>query len=1092
MPVDHLWYKDAVIYQLHVKTFFDSNDNGIGDFAGLTTKLDYIQSLGVTAVWLLPFYPSPLRDDGYDIADYRSVHPAYGNIRDFRRFVRAAHARGLKVITELVVNHTSDQHPWFQRARRAKPGSKWRNYYVWSDSDQKYQGTRIIFTDTEKSNWSWDPEAEAYYWHRFFSHQPDLNFDNPHVLEEVIRTMRFWLDLGVDGLRLDAIPYLCEREGTNNENLPETHAIIRKLRAVIDENYDGKMLLGEANQWPEDVLPYFGNGDECHMAFHFPLMPRMYMAMAQEDRHPITDIMDQTPDIPENCQWAVFLRNHDELTLEMVTDRERDYLWNFYAADRRMRINIGIRRRLAPLVENDIQKIKLLNSLLLSMPGTPVLYYGDEIGMGDNVYLGDRDGVRTPMQWSPDRNGGFSRADPAMLYLPAIMDPVYGYEAVNVEAESRNPSSLLNWMRKVINIRKNHSAFGRGTIRFFYPGNRKVLAFVRETEEESILCIANLSHAPQPVELRLGDFEGCVPIELLGRSRFPPIGQLPYFITLPTYGFYWFILAKEAEAPSWHEPFAPSLPEFQTLVIPQGFASLIEHQPRERLERKILPEFLGNQRWFAAKDVGVERVELASASQLPRDGGGWLVATWRARLRNGQSQRYFLPLAIDWEKNNDDPLVSRLAYALGRVRKGAQLGGLYDAIADPDFARRIIALIRGNDEIDSPLGGSLRFRSTSALMERSDDLAELEIRRLGREQSNSSLLIGDRMIMKAFRKVEAGEHPEAEIGRHLTEVAHFENTPAFYGTMEAQDGDGSHCVLAILQEFVPNQGDGWSYSVDYLDRHLEEAGARSETPENQEEPHSAFESLAKTLGQRTAEMHRAFAVETDNPAFQAEPVGVKDLALWKDWVVRQAGDAQAALRKCLGDLADDIAEEVRSVLGMWDGITSTIQELLPKRLDAAKTRYHGDYHLGQVIVAKSDFYIIDFEGEPARSLEDRRIKHSPLRDIAGMLRSFNYAAWAALFGLSESRPEAEAAAEPWAMAWEESTVAAFLEGYRETIGDCPSYPADERDAENLIKLFTLEKALYEICYEAANRPRWLRIPLRGVQRIIAGGTGDEG
>src|SRR5476651_133541 len=527
---DPLWYKDAVIYQVHVKSFFDSNNDGIGDFPGLIAKLDYIADLGVNTIWLLPFYPSPRRDDGYDIAEYRGVHSDYGTLADAKRFIAEAHQRGLRVITELVINHTSDQHPWFQRARKAKPGSAARDFYVWSDSDQKYDGTRIIFLDTEKSNWTWDPVAGQYFWHRFYSHQPDLNFDNPAVMKAVLEVMRYWLDMGIDGLRLDAIPYLIERDGTNNENLPETHDVLKQIRAEIDADYPDRMLLAEANQWPEDTPLYFGdtdakglNGDDCHIAFHFPLMPRMYMALAQEDRFPITDILRQTPEIPANCQWAVFLRNHDELTLEMVTDKERDYLWNYYAADRRARINLGIRRRLAPLMERDRRRIELLNSLLLSMPGTPTLYYGDEIGMGDNIYLGDRDGVRTPMQWSLDRNGGFSRADPAKLFLPAIQDPVYGFSAVNVEAQLASPSSLLTWMRRIIAVRRLHVSFGRGSLRFLYPSNRKVLVYLREFQDEKILCVANVSRAPQAVELDLAEFKDAVPVELTAGSLFPAI-----------------------------------------------------------------------------------------------------------------------------------------------------------------------------------------------------------------------------------------------------------------------------------------------------------------------------------------------------------------------------------------------------------------------------------------------------------------------------------------------------------------------------------------------------------------------------------------
>ena len=544
---DPLWYKDAVIYQLHVKAFADSSGDGIGDFIGLTRKLDYIANLGVTAVWLMPFYPSPLRDDGYDIADYTNVHPAYGTRRDFRAFVRAAHKRGLRVITELVINHTSDQHPWFVESRASSTNPR-EDWYVWSADDKPFADARIIFSDTEASNWAWDNTRQAYYWHRFFSHQPDLNYDNPAVLRAVIRVMRFWLEMGVDGLRLDAVPYLVEREGTSGENLPETHAVLRKLRAAMDEKYPGRMLLAEANQWPDDVRPYFGDGDECHMAFHFPLMPRIWIALRKEDRGPIVDIIEGTPAIPDTAQWALFLRNHDELTLEMVTDDERDYMWSEYAADLRARINMGIRRRLAPLVENSRGRLELLNGLLLSMPGTPVIYYGDEIGMGDNLYLGDRNGVRTPMQWTADRNAGFSGADAAALYSPVIVDPVYGYGAVNVEAQERIPGSLLHWMRRILRVRGNYPAFGRGSLQFLEPANMRVLAYLRQHEGVTILCVANLSRFAQYVELDLRSFDGMVPVEMIGHVRFPPIGELPYLLTFAPHGFYWFLLTDASHA----------------------------------------------------------------------------------------------------------------------------------------------------------------------------------------------------------------------------------------------------------------------------------------------------------------------------------------------------------------------------------------------------------------------------------------------------------------------------------------------------------------------------------------------------------------
>ncbi|HWO37809.1 MAG TPA: maltose alpha-D-glucosyltransferase, partial [Candidatus Acidoferrum sp.] len=594
---DPLWYKDAIIYELHVRAFKDSNGDGIGDFPGLIQKMDYLQNLGVTCLWLLPFFPSPLKDDGYDISDYLNVHPMYGTIEDFRVLLEAAHDRDLQVMIELVVNHTSDQHPWFQAARQAPPGSPEREFYVWSDTEEKYKDARIIFSDTERSNWTWDPIAKQYFWHRFFSHQPDLNYDNPRVVAEVLKVMCYWLDMGVDALRVDAIPYLVERDGTSCENLPETHEVIKTLRREIDADYSSRVLLAEANQWPTDVRPYFGNGDECHMAFHFPLMPRIYMALRQEDRLPITDIIQQTPDIPDTCQWGLFLRNHDELTLEMVTKDERDYMYIAYSADPRMRINLGIRRRLAPLVDNNRRRIELLNSLLLSFPGTPILYYGDEIGMGDNIYLGDRNGVRTPMQWNADRNAGFSTATPARLYSPVIMDPVLGYEAVNVEAQQGDPSSLLSWMRNMIALRKLFSVFGRGNIEFLNPANRKVLAYLRTYGEEQVLCVANLSRFAQPVDLDLSKLEGMVPIEMLGYVEFPSIERQPYRLTLAPYSFLWLELQRKTDPAET----AVDLAEQAPLDVTAGWASVFQGMGRKRLETVNLPQYLPQQRWFAGK-----------------------------------------------------------------------------------------------------------------------------------------------------------------------------------------------------------------------------------------------------------------------------------------------------------------------------------------------------------------------------------------------------------------------------------------------------------------------------------------------------------
>src|SRR5258707_13365189 len=702
-----LWYKDAIVYQLHVKAFADSNHDGIGDFAGLTGKLDYLQDLGVTALWLLPFYPSPQRDDGYDIADYRHINPDFGTMQDFRSFMQEAKRRKLRIITELVINHTSDQHPWFKRARASKPTSDARNWYVWSDTDQRLAGTRIIFNDTEKSNWAWDPEAGAYYWHRFFSHQPDLNFDNPRVLRAINQVMRRWLDFGVDGFRLDAIPYLCEREGTSNENLPETHAIIKKIRAALDSYAPGKLLLAEANQWPEDVNAYFGDGDECHMAYHFPLLPRIYMAIAQEDRFPLPDILRQTPEIPENCQWALFLRNHDELTLEMVTDVERDYLWSTYATDPRARLNLGIRRRLAPLMDNDRRKMELMNSLLLSFPGTPIIYYGDEIGMGDNIYLGDRNGVRTPMQWSPDRNGGFSRADPARLYAPTIMDPVYGYESVNVEAQSRSLSSLLSATKRLIAVRKSTLAFGRGTMTFVRPENRSVLCYVRQHQGEVILCVANLSRSAQATELDLSAFNGRIPLEMLGRTRFPAIGELPYMITLAPYGFYWFELQERDKS----EPVVPrAVPEFETLVVPLGATWVSLARARGVFERDVLPGHLARTRWYPERSAKAIQPTLTSAIPFCDIGDNRPYLTFFDTTQRGTTTRYVLPLQIEWVRFDRERYNPR---ALAAVRQGAREGTLLDVATDQIFIALLLRNLRESLTVDeSEQGLRLEFRPT--------------------------------------------------------------------------------------------------------------------------------------------------------------------------------------------------------------------------------------------------------------------------------------------------------------------------------------------------------------------------------------------
>jgi len=1087
VAADQLWYKDAVIYQLHVKGFADSNGDGIGDFNGLTEHLDYLQELGITALWLQPFYPTPGRDDGYDISDYRRVNPDFGSMKDFRRFMSEAKRRGMRVITELVINHTSDQHPWFKRARRSRPGADARSWYVWSSTDQKYLDTRIIFTDTEKSNWTWDAEAGAYYWHRFFAHQPDLNYDNPRVLWAMLQVMRRWLDLGVDGFRLDAIPYLCEREGTNNENLPETHAVIKKLRAEIDSYAPGSLLLAEANQWPEDVSSYFGDGDECHMAYHFPLMPRIYMGIAQEDRFPIADILRQTPDIPANCQWALFLRNHDELTLEMVTDVERDYLWSTYAVDPRARINLGIRRRLAPLMDNDRRKIELMNSLLLSFPGTPIIYYGDEIGMGDNIYLGDRNGVRTPMQWTPDRNGGFSRCDPAKLYLPPIMDPVYGYQAVNVEAQSRSLSSLLNWMKRMIAVRKTSHVFGRGTLTFVRPSNRAVLVYLRHYGKEVILCVANLSRSAQSAELDLSAWRGRVPVEMLGKARFKRISDAPFVVTLAPYGFFWFQLVEDEDGADAEIPFLPH--EWVTLVFSNGWRMLTEGRARQLLERDVLPHFLFSRRWFAEKGSHDARVRVAAA--LPLTTGEHSFALLMAEVATEQrTSRYVIPVAVCWGRVDRLPDLASSAI-LGLVRRGAREGVLVDALADRAFLTWTLEQI-GRGTMLATDHGRIAFRPTTRFAP-DEHLRVTSVRVNSGEQSNSSIVIDQHAILKLYRRFQPGADAEAEMGRFLTDVARFANTPKLLGTIELEE-PGGRSPLAVMHAFVDNQGDDWVHTNAYLDRFLEEERLiTSGGPASPDEPtrHAAYLNRMRQVGRRVGELHLALASRPDVPDFAPEPITPADVAGWVD---RLVADVDARLDMVAARRGSFDAKSLpwsEALLSNRARTIERIRALLPPAIAADKIRHHGDLHLGQILIVKDDAYIIDFEGEPEAGPAARRRKAPGARDVAGVIRSLDYAATSALSRAVLNSPEEAARLMVALDAWRLQAATAFVASVRETCAESRLWPREPRVAERLLRFFIIEKAIYEIGYELANRPDWIHVPLAGLCRALIPSGGDE-
>ncbi len=1111
VPIDEVWYKDAIVYEARVRSFYDSGGDGIGDFQGLAEKLEYLHDLGITAVWLLPFYPSPLRDDGYDISDYTEVHPDCGTLEDFQHFLREAHRRNIKVITELVINHTSDQHEWFQRARRAPPGSRWRDFYVWSDSPDRYSEARIIFHDFEPSNWSWDPVAKAYYWHRFYAHQPDLNFEHPDVRRAVFKALDFWLGMGVDGLRLDAIPYLFEREGTNCENLPETHAFLKELRQHVDRKYRHRMLLAEANQWPEDAVAYFGSGDECHMSFHFPLMPRLFMALQMENRYPVLDILKQTPPIPETSQWALFLRNHDELTLEMVTDEERDYMYRVYAQDTQARINLGIRRRLAPLLQNDRRRIELLNGLLFSLPGTPFIYYGDEIGMGDNFFLGDRNGVRTPMQWSSDKNAGFSRANPQRLYLPVIYDPEYHYESVNVEAQTNNPNSLLRWMKRLIALRKRYAAFGRGTMTLLTPRNRKVLAFVRHFGEDDLLVIANLSGTVEYVELDLATFKGSTPIELFGHTRFPRIGDLPYLLTLGPYAFYWFKL-DHGRTPS---PAAILERAHERLHLQvRGKWEAVVREPSRGLLERALPAFMRERRWFAGKGRVMRGVTVADLVTVPVETDSAGILSVQVQYDEGSPETYGLPLLFATgeaeariRQHHDVAILAELEVLL--AGGGTVSGILCDALVDPQLGEALLLSIQRLRRFKGELGRLSPSRSRAMLstlaaaVETADGLKP--IRLINGEQSNSSILFDQRLILKLVRRWSEGLNPDLEIGRFLTEGAKFPHVAPVIGALEYQVPRRPPVTVGILHGFVPNEGDAWQYTLDqlqgYFERvlgHLaEEANPPEDTgsvldlmertpPQLVNDLFGAYLETARLLGQRTAELHLALASGTE-PAFAPERFSTLYQRSLYQSMRNLTAETFQRLRERHGTLRWPLANDVRQLLDMEEDVLGLFATIAGKRIEATRIRCHGDYHLGQVLHTGRDFVIIDFEGEPARSLAERRLKRSPLRDVVGMVRSFDYAVHTLLLGTAGARiirPEDVPALEPWARFWVRWVSATFLRAYLQSAGSASFIPQARDELVRLLRVLMLEKNVYEIDYELNNRPDWLAIPVHGILRLL--------
>ena len=1089
---DHsLWYKDAVVYELHVRTYHDSDGDGIGDFAGLTEKLDYLHELGVTAIWLLPFYPSPLRDDGYDISHYTDIHPDCGTLQDFKVFLREAHRRGLRVITELVLNHTSDAHPWFQQARRAPAGSAARNIYVWSDTPDVYKDARIIFGDFEVSNWSWDPVAGAYYWHRFYSHQPDLNYRNPAVVRAMARVLEFWLRLGVDGVRLDAVPYLLEAEGTSSENLAATHAVLKRLRRYVDERFVDRMFLAEANQWPEDAAAYFGDGDEAHMAFHFPLMPRLFMSIRQEDRFPIVDVLAQTPAIPDSCQWALFLRNHDELTLEMVTEEERGFMYHVYTQDPEARINLGIRRRLAPLLGNDRRKIELMNALLFSLPGTPVIYYGDEIGMGDNIFLGDRNGIRTPMQWSGERNAGFSSADPQRLYLPLIVDYEYHHQSVHVEAQQRNRHSLLSWMKRLIALRKRHRAFGRGTLEFRPPVNRSVLAFIRRWGDEVILVVANLSRFAQYAQVSLSDFEEMVPVELMGGNRFPPIGSAPYPLTLAPHGFLWLAL-EPAPAPE-REPAEPR--RDARLHVRDSWETLVTGKERSALEN-VLPDYLRSRPWFTERRRRMLSASIVEAIPLAGRTRRFFVAFVRVEYAEREPDTYVLPIgwttgahAEEMPRTHPGAVIARATVVEG---ESEVQGVVYDAIADPDCARALLSVMAGRGHGTGAKGELAAVRTPAFRTVKSWKPAMAGVEVLAEELSNSALLYGDIAVLKLFRKVDEGVHPDFAIGDFLTR-RRFRHAPAVLGALEYRRRRHEPVALAVLQRFVPNDGDAWQYTLRILREYRRAVQGRpgpgaelsvspsallqaseQALPPFVEEHLRSYLPTARLLGQRTGELHRTLGEAAGHPSLAPEPFSrLYQRSLYQS-VRGLACSVLETLRERLPQLPAAWRPDAERVAASEADLLARFRRLLDRSITATRIACHGNYHLHQVLRTGDDFTIIDFEGEPPRPLFERRLKRTPLVDVVCMVRSFHYAARVAL-------PEPEE--EGWSLLWRHGVSAAFLQTYFATV-DRALLPPNGDDLRLLFEVVLLERTVYELGHELAHRPDWVGIPLRDLRELL--------
>jgi len=1089
------WYKDAIIYELHIKAFMDSNGDGIGDFTGLLNRLDYLEDLGVNVIWLLPFYPSPLKDDGYDIADYYSINPSYGDIKDFKKFINAAHRRNIRVITELVMNHTSDQHPWFQRSRKSPKDSVERDYYVWTDNPKTYGGARIIFQDYEKSNWTWDSVAKQYYWHRFFHHQPDLNYDNPKVQQEIFRIIDYWLKLGVDGFRLDAVPYLYQREGTNCENLPETHAFLKKLRRHVDENFSGKMLLAEANMWPEDSAAYFGGGDECHMNYHFPIMPRMFMAMRMEDRYPITDIFDQTPDIPDTSQWAIFLRNHDELTLEMVTDEERDYMYKVYAQNPKAKINLGIRQRLAPLLENNRRKIELMNYLLFSLPGTPVIYYGDEIGMGDNFYLGDRDGVRTPMQWSPDRNAGFSNTNPHKLYLPLILDPLYHYESVNVETQQASNSSLLWWMKRVINMRKRFKAFGRGDIEFIYSENSKVLAFTRTYEEETILVVFNLSRFSQAAELDLSKYAGYVPIEVFSKNQFPIVHEnRDYVLTLSPHDYYWFLLRKKRSAVD--DPKQNLLLEFNT------WQNITDPKVKKTLEIDVLPSYLKHSKWFESRYQKIRRTHVLKLIDYSSKDRNAYITLLEVRYESRLPELYQVCMAFS-EKTKTETITDEYPQSIiCQAKIGGVEGYLYDGFFDPEIQLRLFNNIVNKKRL---LTGNttMRFIANKKLSQYGQDAEDVKPRIMNMRRTNTSILYNNDYLLKIYRKLDKSVNPDLQLTEFLDKIE-FPYIPKYAGKIDLQNHE--HAIaLGKIQEAEDYQNDARHYFLDFLQRYYETVQMRSDDAEQfplkglftkpiayeeMEDEHMieilnmvAVEQV-RLLGERTAELHAALASEKEDPEFYPEEFSLHYQRSLFSSFQSPVREVYHTLERKYDQIPENIRDDVGRIFPLKHKVLQVLKKVYSNKLDIMKIRTHGNFKLRHVLFTGRDFVFINFEGSPGKRYSQRRLKKSPLSDIASIISSFHYIAYEGILKNQNIRKEDINALRPWAEKWFHYMVQIYLRAYLDRTNGNRFIPENDEDFKNILNVFLLEMAIHRLSDELEAPSERILIPTICILKII--------